>query len=276
MLLPFDFHSHTTYQDGNNSAQEMVDAAIDKGLTTYGISEHHPRHPDFRYSDDPPGEIRGLKEWPNYLAEMDELKEKYAGKIELLKASEFDWLHKDHLDEWEKWRAESDYDYIIGSVHYLGHWGFDYFEDWEKCYKGYDSIEQIYETYYQEVVSMVESASHLFEIVGHVDLIKKFVVDKPQNSVEMSFPALDAIAKTDLVMELSSAGLVSNAKDWYPNQDILRAARERDIPITINSDAHQVERIAENFEKAVELARSVGYDSVVCFHRGGEREIVRI
>lgn len=272
----FDFHSHTTYHDGDNTAVEMVESAIEKGLKVYGISEHHPRHPDFRYTDDLPGEIKGLKEWPQYFAEMDELKNKYAGKIELLKGSEFDWLSIEHLDEWKKWRAESDYDYVIGSAHYLGKWGFDYFEDWEKGVKGYDSIEQIYEAYYREVVNMVESASDLFDIVGHLDLIKKFVADQPKDAVAMAVPALDAIAKTDLIIELSSAGLTKKCADWYPTKEILRLARERDIPITINSDAHSVDRIADKFDEAVDLAKSVGYEEVVCFHVGGEREHIKI
>lgn len=287
MVLPFDFHSHTTYGDGADAPTAMVEAAIAKGLTVYGISEHHPRHPDFRYRDDPLGEVRGLAEWPAYLVEMDELKKKYTGKIELLKASEFDWLSIDHLEDWQKWRAESNFDYIIGSVHYIGHWGFDYLEDWERRYdypelkekegiRDCDSIEQIYTAYYKHVVEMVENANEMFEIVGHLDLIKKFVKEVPSNTISEATKALDTIAKTNLVLELSSAGLVKPCKDWYPNVELLKAARERDIPITINSDAHQASRIADGFEQAVELAKSVGYESVVCFHSGGERENVKL
>ncbi len=286
-MITFDFHSHTTYADGADSASTMVEAAIAKGLRTYGISEHHPRHPDFRYRDDPPGEVRGLAQWSEYLAEMDALKKQHASKIELLKGSEFDWLGVDYLPEWQKWRAESDYDYIIGSVHYIGHWGFDYLEDWEQRYDfpelkeregilNYDSIEQIYTAYYKHVVEMVEHGAEHFDIVGHLDLIKKFVKETPSNALEEATKALDAIAQTDLVLELSSAGLTKPCKDWYPNVELLKAARERDIPLTLNSDAHQTSRIAEGFTEAVALAKSVGYESVVCLHAGGERENIKL
>lgn len=133
--LLFDFHTHADYADGVSSATEMVESAIAKNLSVIGFTEHHPRHPDFRYRDDPSGEVRGLATWSDYIAEIDSLKKKYEGRIEILKGSEFDWLSLEHLDEWRKWRAETDWDYVIGSVHYIGHWGFDYLEDWDRRYE---------------------------------------------------------------------------------------------------------------------------------------------
>lgn len=285
----FDFHTHANYADGANSAVEMVKAAIAKGLSVLGFAEHHPRHPDFRYRDDPPGEVRGLKVWPDYIAEIDRLKGEYDGKIEILKGSEFDWLsnEKPHLEEWKKWRAETDWDYVIGSVHYIGHWGFDYLGDWEhrrdfpelKENKGildYDSMEQIYGAYYRSVTEMVESASGLFQIVGHFDLIKKFVKDVPPNATELALPTLDTIAKTDLVVEINSAGWEKECAEQYPSLPILKAARERNIPITLNSDAHSIDRIAENFGKSKKLVKNAGYEEVTIFHQKGEREVIKI
>lgn len=289
--MKFDFHTHANYADGKSSAREMIEAALAKGLKILGISEHHPRHPDFRYRDDPPGEVRGLKVWPNYLQDLEELKQEYsaAGKIEVLKATEFDWLSDKqiYLDEWKKWRAESNYDYVIGSVHYIGHWGFDYLGDWEHRFDfpelreregilNYDSMAEIYVAYYKHVQEMVENASDLFNIVGHFDLIKKFVKEIPANHLEAALPALDAIAKTDLVLEINSAGWTKPCAEQYPSLDILKEARKRDIALTFNSDAHSTDRIAENFERSAALATEAGYEEVTVFHVGGRRETVKI
>ncbi|MCF7836641.1 histidinol-phosphatase [Candidatus Gracilibacteria bacterium] len=214
--------------------------------------------------------------WPDYIAEIDSLKKKYEGRIEILKGSEFDWLSLDYIDEWKKWRAETDWDYVIGSVHFLGKWGFDYLGDWEVGRQNFQSIEEIYAVYYRSITEMVESASDLFEIVGHFDLIKKFVKDVPPNATELALSALDVIAQTDLVMEINSAGWQKDCAEQYPSVDILRAAHERKIPITLNSDSHSTDRIAENFETSKELAKSVGYDEVVVFHQGGKRELIKI
>lgn len=274
----FDFHSHTNYQDGAHTAVEMVESAIAKGLAVYGISEHSPRLPAYRYLDDPPGEVRGLKRWPEYLAEMDELKVRYAEKIELLKGCEIDWLGAEYRAYYEELKTVGQFDYTIGSVHFLDTLGFDYIGDWRRGVATYPSVVAMYERYYAEYATMVRSG--LFDIGGHLDLIKKFNNESPLpagvDSVALARPALDALAHTGMVMELSSAGLVKPCREWYPSFDILRAARERDIPITLNSDAHSVDRIAEGFENAVTFAKSAGYESVVCFHACGEREIVKL
>ena len=36
----FDLHMHTIWSDGTNTAEEMVQEAIRKGLETVGISDH--------------------------------------------------------------------------------------------------------------------------------------------------------------------------------------------------------------------------------------------
>lgn len=277
-MITFDFHSHTNYQDGINTAPEMVEGAIAKGLTIYGISEHSPRLPAYRYRDDPPGEVRGLKRFPEYLVEMEVLKKQHVGKIELLKATEVDWLGVEHLESYKAFIAEGKYDYTIGSVHFLGTLGFDYIGDWEAGVTHYPSVTAMYERYYAEYAVMVRSG--LFDIGGHLDLIKKFDDQYPlepgSDPLQLALPALDALAESNMVMELSSAGLVKPCKDWYPALPLLRAARVRDIPITLNSDAHSVARIAEGFPQAIEFAKSAGYSEVVVFHQGGERETVKL
>ena len=271
----FDFHTHTNYQDGKNTSREMTEVAIQNGLKIYGISEHHPRPPEFRYFNDPPNEIRGLSRWPKFLAEMQTLKKEFSPKIELLLASEFDWLGKDNLATWQKWHKEANFDYVIGSVHFLGKWGFDYQKDWDKGKQKFNSIEAIYEKYFAEVAEMINSGAEFFDIVGHLDLIKKFVKNSP-NTLPFVLPVLDAMAKTDLVLEINTAGLEKFCAEQYPSLEILRAAREREIPITINSDAHETCQIAKYFEQGKKLAQNTGYDAIEVFHTNGNKETITI
>ncbi len=274
----FDFHSHTRQQDGENSVREMVEAALAKGLKIYGISEHSPRLPQFRYVDDLPNEVRGLAGWEDFLEEVESLKKEFEGKIELLKGCEVDWLGEENIPWAKKLITEGDFDYTIGSVHFLGKWGFDYKKDWEAGFSNFENIEEIYQKYFLEYSKMVRS--NLFDIAGHLDLIKKFN-DKyplPESSkiLELAKLALDALENSKMVLEISSAGLRKPCRDWYPSEELLKEAFKRGIPITLNSDAHSTERIAEKFEETKEFAKSVGYKKVVVFHQGGKRESIKI
>ena len=274
----FDFHSHTRQQDGENSVREMVEAALAKGLKIYGISEHSPRLPQFRYVDDLPNEVRGLAGWEDFLEEVESLKKEFEGKIELLKGCEVDWLGEENIPWAKKLITEGDFDYTIGSVHFLGKWGFDYKKDWEAGFSNFENIEEIYQKYFLEYSKMVRS--NLFDIAGHLDLIKKFN-DKyplPESSkiLELAKLALDALENSKMVLEISSAGLRKPCRDWYPSEELLKEAFKRGIPITLNSDAHSTERIAEKFEETKEFAKSVGYEKVVVFHTKGEKEFVEI
>lgn len=253
----------------------MVLSALKKGLKIYGISEHHPRPPFLRYKTDPQGEIRGKIRFPEFLQEMDILKKEFAGKLELLKASEFDWCGKANLALWREWRAETDWDYVIGSVHFLAGWGFDYLQDWEEGRAKFSSLAEIYERYFAEVQSMIIEGQDFFQIVGHLDLIKKFIRPAP-DLLKFVLPVLDALAETNLILEVSSAGFVKDCREQYPSLRILRAAREREIPLIFNSDAHEKTRIAQNFDELTEITRAAGYTSRIILRTGGERMVVSL
>jgi histidinol-phosphatase (PHP family) len=278
MSILFDFHSHTQQQDGSNSLHEMVEAAIAKGLSIYGISEHSPRLPQFRYADDAEGEVRGAEGWDEFLAEVDQLKQEYDGKIELLKGCEIDWLGEENI-EWAKdLKQKGNFDYTIGSVHFLGGWGFDYVKDWKQGVDNFENMEAVYRQYFEEYARMVNSG--LFDIGGHLDLIKKFNDEYPlpegADILDLAKPALDALEQSDMVAEISSAGLQKPCAEWYPSEILLKELLKRGVKVTINSDSHSTDRIAENFEKAKEFAKSVGYEEVTVFHQGGKREIIAI
>ncbi len=278
MPLLFDFHSHTGQQDGENSAREMVEAAVAKGLKIYGISEHSPRLPQFRYADDPPNEVRGLAGWEDFLEEVENLKKEFKDRVELLKGCEVDWLGEENIEWARELIRKGSFDYAIGSVHFLGEWGFDYEKDWEAGFSNFKSVEEIYQKYFLEYSKMVRS--NLFDIAGHLDLIKKFndQYPLPENSkiLELAKPALDALEDSKMVLEISSAGLRKPCTEWYPSEILLREAFKRGVPTTLNSDAHSADQIAEKFEEAREFAKSVGYEKVIVFHAKGEKEFMEI
>ena len=54
-------------------------------------------------------------------------------------------------------------------------------------------------------------------------------------------------------------------RELYPHPDLLAACRERDVPVTLGSDAHSPDVVGRDFDRARELLRSAGYETVTVF-----------
>lgn len=76
---------------------------------------------------------------------------------------------------------------------------------------------------------------------------------------------LDRIAVTGIAMELNTSGRNKTLPQMNPGPEILRAMRERDIPVVVGSDAHEPGRVADNFLEAYDLLEACGYDRVRYF-----------
>ena len=97
------YHSHTTFSDGKNTMEEMVQAAIRLGMPCIGFSDHS----DSPYQD----YCMRVADYPAYLAELDRLKEKYKNDISIMRGIELD-SHSDPA-------IAQQVDYFLGSVHEL-------------------------------------------------------------------------------------------------------------------------------------------------------------
>ncbi len=119
--------------------ESFVDAALAAGLTEYGISDHAPQVPepfdDWRMAE---------AELPEYFLWIERARAHAAGRIPIRAGLECDWL-----EGCEPWIAElaarHEWDYLIGSVHYLGDWDFDnpkWLGRWarERCRRGLDAL----------------------------------------------------------------------------------------------------------------------------------------
>jgi histidinol-phosphatase (PHP family) len=156
----------------------------------------------------------------------------------------------------EKWLEREDFDYVLGSVHYIGHWGFDnpYTQQvWNEV-----SIPDTWAAYFKLIEKLADL--RLFDAVAHLDLPKKFGhVLSDRVLKEMIQPVLDKIAEAGMGMELNTSGLRKPVKEIYPSPLIVSLARERGIPICFGSDAHSPDDVGKDFPAALRLAREAGY-----------------
>ena len=246
-----DLHNHTPLcNHAEGTMSEYVEKAIEAGTQYFGFSDHAPMDYDPEYR-------MKFQEMQKYQTDVLNIKKKYQGKIEILLGYEVDWL-PNHMDERV---LNADVDYLIGSVHFLEGWGFDnpeFIGGWES-----QNIDEIWQKYFDTIEDMANSK--LFDIVGHLDLIKVFKYMPKGDINEMAKNALNAIKKAGMVLEINGAGFRKPIKESYPSISLLKQAYELNIPITFASDAHKPEQVSLFAKQTVQLAKDIGYTECAVF-----------
>ena len=246
-----DLHNHTPLcNHATGTLDEYIQSAIAADTKYFGICDHAPMNFDPKYR-------MKFEEMAQYEADVKAAKNHYKEKIEILLGYEVDYL-PGFMDERV---LKANVDYLIGSVHFIEGWGFDnpeFIGKWEE-----QDIDEIWQKYFDTIEAMANSK--LFEIVGHLDLIKVFKFMPKKNILTMAHKALLAIKNAGMVLELNVAGYRKDVAEAYPSKELLTEAYKLGIGITFSSDAHKPEQVALYSDKIVELAKSVGYTECAYF-----------
>jgi len=245
-----DYHTHTV-RCGHASGRpaDYVAAARSKGLSAIGIADHIPLLPE-----PDPGISMEYCELTDYVAEIQELKTTNPGYVFLGIEADF---RPETTEEVGSMLADHPFDYVIGSVHHIGPWGFDDPRQIEH-YADRD-IDDVWVEYFELVGDAAESG--LFSILGHLDLVKKFGY-RPTRTLDAELGRLvDRIARAGTLVEINTAGLHKPVGEAYPTLDILRRLQEAGVGVTFGSDAHRPQEVGRDFAHAADLARDAGYIS---------------
>jgi len=251
-----DYHTHTPLcQHAIGTPEAYVDAALAADLCEFGISDHAPQAPepydDWRMT---------AAELPRYFEWIARARAHAAGRIPVRAGMECDWLPGNH--EWiEGLAASFDWDYLIGSIHYLDGWDFDnpqWIGHW-----GEIDLNELWTNYWQAYAEM--AGTGLFDILGHADLVKKFGFTPDGDPARFYEPAVEAIAASGAAIEINTAGWHKPCAEAYPAPAFLRLAAQADVPLVISSDAHSPEEVARNFDRAIKLAGECGFTETVLF-----------
>lgn len=253
-----DLHNHTTLcNHATGTTEEYIQRAIELNIDIFGFSEHAPMNFDEKYR-------LQLKDKEFYENDVLSLKEKYKNNIEILLGYEVDYLKGDYILS-EVINAKVDY--LIGSVHFLNQngdaWGFDN-PEFIGEYKNRD-IDTIWEDYFQAIEQMAKYGK--FDIVGHLDLIKVFNFLPKKDIKSIAYKALKQIKKSNMVVEINAAGYRKPVGEQYPSKNLLELCFELNIPITFSSDAHSVDQVGLNYEKASSFAKEIGYSKCIYFNQ---------
>ncbi|MGA0845753.1 MAG: histidinol-phosphatase HisJ family protein [Luteolibacter sp.] len=256
--MPADYHTHTPLcRHAVGTPQQYVEAALAAGISEYGISCHAPQRPE------PFDDWRMLEhQLPDYLEWIAQAKEHAGNSIPVRAGLECDWL--DGCEPWiESLAQRHDWDYLIGSVHYLGAWDFDnpkWLDRWAES-----DIDTIWDDYWQRFIQAAKSG--LFDIMAHPDLVKKFGYRPKGDLARYYEAAIEAVAAAGIAIEINTAGWHKPCAEAYPSAEFLAMAAKANIPLVISSDAHAPNEIGRDFPRAIELAKSAGFTHTVKFCR---------
>jgi histidinol-phosphatase (PHP family) len=257
MLPKVDYHMHTPLcGHAIGEPREYVEQALKRGLSEIGFSDHLPlvSHDDPRYT-------MNRSQLPIYHEMIHRVQADHKDfKIKL-------GIEADYIPGFENKTKELleafPYDYAIGSVHFIDQWAFD---DPDEKIKWRDkNIESVYRDYYRLLRRSAESG--LFDIMGHVDLVKKFG-HRPEKDLEDEIvETAKVFKKTGVAIEINTSGLRKPAQEIYPSLSALKKYRKAEVPITFSSDAHDPKDVGCDFDKAADLAREAGYREYLVFSK---------
>ena len=251
-MIKTNFHTHTTFCDGKNTAEEMVIAAINKGFTHLGFSAH-----SYTAYDESCG--LPLSKMEDYKKEIYRLKEKYKDKIKIYYGIEFDYYSK--IDT-------SDFEYVIASVHGVEKNGKIYIVDESRE----SLIKNVNQAWGGDYMAFAEDyfetvSKQKGDIIGHIDLLTKFNENdivfstKDKRYLNAAKKAVEKLAQSGAIFEINTGAIQRGYRTTpYPSEDILKMIKNAGGKIMINSDCHNIEGIDCDFEKAYEYALKCGFE----------------
>ncbi len=260
-----------TYPDGHIEA--YVEAAAARGVQEVGFTEHWyrcvesaPVLGDF-WEDDSRSDLADLT------AEVMEIErnlsiESYVDAIvgakdrglPVLLGLEVDFF-PESIEAVMDFLGDYPWDFLIGSVHWIGAWGYD------RNNSQFEFDRRGTERAYEEYFSLEEklAASGSVDVLAHADAVKKkgrFLSDPP---VELYENVVAAAVASGTAVEINTSGWWHIAEEVFPHPAFLQMFHDAGVPITLASDAHRPEFAGRGFDRAAELARTVGYTHCLQF-----------
>jgi histidinol-phosphatase (PHP family) len=271
-----DYHVHLRPDESGTTAElyfttanaeQYRTAASERGIAELGVSEHV-----YRFE-------QALDVWrhpfwqSNAREDLDAYCEFVREQTDLKLGIEADFVPGGE-DRTASLLEARDFDYVIGSVHFLRDEAVD-MEDYSVWGKTH-SPEEIWRRYFETLGEAARSG--LFDVLAHPDLVKVWGAERPRPEGDLRRYyelAIDGIAESQIAVEVSTAGLRKPVGEMYPAPAFLEMCLEAGAPVALSSDAHRPEDVGADYEQALELLAAAGVQELCVFERR-ERQLQRI
>jgi histidinol-phosphatase (PHP family) len=260
-----DYHLHLRQDDLEATAdeyftEENVDryqaAAEEHGIAELGVSEHVYR---FEQSL----EVWDHPFWREQARDDLDAYAEFVGATPLRLGLEADFIPGAE-DRTANLLEGRPFDYVVGSVHFLGnravdHEGYDVWED-----EG--DPDRVWSRYFETLAEAARSG--LFDILAHPDLVKVWGRGRPLPDRDPRFfyePAVEAISRSGIAVEVSTAGLRKPVGEIYPSRSFAEMCVEAGAEFALSSDAHAPEQVGYGYDQAMEFLEELGVERISVF-----------
>ncbi len=266
-----DYHLHLRPDDPDTPASryftsENVDrfrsAADEAGIAELGVAEHIHR---FAQSLD----IWDHEWWTTQAFDDVDAYCEFVRGAGLRLGIEADYL-PGREDRIATFLDARDWDYVVGSVHFLGSEAVDH-DGWDVWGRGADP-EKVWLRYFETLGEAARCG--MFDILAHPDLVKVWGRSRPWPDGDLRRfydVAMDGIAESRIAVEVSTAGLRKPVGELYPDPAFLAMCVDAGCPVALSSDAHVPEHVGYRYDDALALMDAAGVTDLCVFHRRERR-----
>lgn len=263
-------HSGSYCDHAQGTLREVLEAAVAWGYDTFGLSEHAPRlGEDFLYDTERAlgWDVAKIEaDFERYAEDSKALAEEFAPELRVLRGFEIEVVpHDRYVEIMSGYRERHDFDYIVGSVHFIDGVLIDGpEEEFAKAVDMHGGLENLGVRYYETVAQMIRDLRP--EVVGHLDLIRK---NAPSNEA-VETPRLRAAAEAtlgvaksfDCILDLNTAGYRKGLGTPYPAPWLLTRAHEMGLGFCFGDDSHGPQQVGAGLDDARHYLLDHGIDHI--------------
>jgi histidinol-phosphatase (PHP family) len=262
-----DYHLHLRPDDvgtaekhfTEENVERYLEAARERGIAELGVSEHV-----YRFT-------AALELWRHPFWE-DQATDDLDGYCEFVRTTPLKLgIEADYVRGAEDRTAAlleaRDFDYVVGSVHFMGDAGAvddNRYDVWQS--EG--DPDRLWARYFEWIAEAARSG--LFDVLAHPDLIKVWGVDRPlpQRDPRRYYePAVEAIAESGVAVEVSTAGLRKRVGEIYPSRAFAEMCVDAGACFALSSDAHAPDQVGFAYDQALEFLDELGVEEICVFER---------
>ncbi len=248
-----DGHVHTPFcpHGSQDAFESYITKAIEIGREEISFTEHFPMPKGVTTKKFYEECVLLEEQVEAYIAQLKEIKKKYAGRIKINLGFEIDYIEgkeEEIKSLLERYGMEIE-DSIL-SVHFIRvegkYYAIDYLPEFEALLNKVKSLDKIYDIYFETLLKSIEVDLGSFKPkrIGHPTLIRIF--NKKYPCEYKNYPLLKKIVTALKVkgyeIDYNVAGLRKEyCQETYPSGEILQLIEENNISMVYGTDSHKSE-----------------------------------